>query len=82
MKTLREIQNKLALNYECSNYLELLDEYRQGSITMKQLDEFINICSLEIQRQAQLKINKSVEYDYLNDNFDSQSIVNDNNLIR
>lgn len=82
MKTLREIQDEVALNYECSNYLELLDEYRQGSITMKQLDEFINICSLEIQRQAQLKINKRIEDDYLNDNFDSQSIINDNNLIR
>ena len=82
MKTLREIQNYVAIEYGCSNYLEFLDEYRQGSITMKQLDEFINICSLETQRQAQHKINKRVEDDYLNDNFDTTSIINDNNLIR
>ena len=32
--------------------------------------------------KAQYKINKRVEDDYLNDNFDTTSIVNDNNLIR
>ena len=77
MKTLREIQDEVAKDYGHENYALLLDSYSKDII-----DKYLYDCFIEVQRQAQHKINKRVEDDYLNDNFDTTSIINDNNLIR
>ena len=77
MKTLREILNYVAKDYGYENYALLLDSYRKDII-----DNYLYDCFIAVQRQAQHKINKRVEDDYLNDNFDTTSVINDNNLIR
>lgn len=80
MKTLREIQNEVAKKWGFANYGHLFINLTCGNFPLAQ--GFFDDLIIEIQRQAQHKINKRVEDDYLNDNFDTTSIVNDNNLIR
>ena len=77
MKTLREIQDEVAKDYGFKNADDLIS-YNDKSFTKN----FIYDCLIHVQMKAQHKINKRVEDDYLNDNFDTTSIINDNNLIR
>lgn len=82
MKTLREIQDEVAKDYGHENYDHILQHFARGIVSMYFFNDYLYDCFIEIQRQAQHKINKRVEDDYLNDNFDTTSIINDNNLIR
>ena len=82
MKTLREIQNEVAEDYGFGSYDLILESYKKRVISCDFINDYLYDCFIEIQRQAQHKINKRVEDDYLNDNFDTTSIINDNNLIR
>ena len=82
MKTLREIQDEVARRFNYHWSINLQEDYKKGIISDNFYNDYLHTCFIEIQRQAQHKINKRVEDDYLNDNFDSQSIINDNNLIR
>ena len=45
-------------------------------------NEYLHTCFIEIQRQAQHKINKRVEDDVRNGEFGYESIVNELNIIR
>lgn len=82
MKTLREIQNEVAKEYGYESRSLLFVAFRVEKVTYTTLGKYLNDVCLQVQKQAQHKINKRVEDDYLNNNFDSQSIINDNNLIR
>ena len=82
MKTLREIKDEVAKDYGFTGYDLILESYERGVVSLNFVNDYLYDCFIEIQRQAQQKINKRIEDDYLNDNFDSQSIINDNNLIR
>ena len=82
MKTLREIQDEVAKDYGFTGYDLILESYERGVVSRHFFKDYLDDLFIEIQRQAQFNINKRVEDDYLNDNFDSQSIINDNNLIR
>ena len=82
MKTLREIQNEVAKDYGFNSYDLILESYERGVVSRYFFNDYLDDCFIETQRQAQHKINKRVEDDYLNDNFDTTSIINDNNLIR
>lgn len=80
MKTLREIQDDVAKEWGFANYGHLFANLTCRNFPLAQ--GFFDNLIIEVQRQAQHKINKRVEDDYLNNNFDSKSIINDNNLIR
>lgn len=82
MKTLREIQDDVAKDYGFNGYDLILESYERGVVSLNFVNDYLYDCFIEVQRQAQHKINKRVEDDYLNDNFDTTSIINDNNLIR
>lgn len=82
MKTLREIQDEVAKDYGFVSYDLILESYERGVISRYFFEDYLNDLIIEIKRQAQHEINKRVEDDYMNNNFDSQSIINDNNLIR
>ena len=82
MKTLREIQDEVAKDYGFNSYDLILESYERGVVSRYFLNDYLEDCFIEVQRQAQHKINKRVEDDYLNGNFDTTSIINDNNLIR
>lgn len=77
MKTLREIQDEVAKDYGFHDMEELLN-YKDNSFTKA----FIYDCLRKVQVYQQLKIEKRVTEDCSNWNFDSQSIINDNNLIK
>ena len=82
MKTLREIQDEVAKDYGFTGYDLILESYERGVVSRYFFNDYLDDLIIEIQRQAQYKINKRIEDDYLNDNFDTTSIINDNNLIR
>ena len=82
MKTLREIQDEVAKDYGFNGYDLILESYERGVVSRYFFEDYLSDLIIEVQRQAQHKINKRVEDDYLNDNFDTTSIINDNNLIR
>lgn len=82
MKTLREIQNDVAKDWGYESYIDFMKGFRNGKVNFIRLGMLNNRVNELIQRQAQHKINKRIEDDYLNDNFDTTSIINDNNLIR
>ena len=82
MKTLREIQDEVAKEYGFEDYYDFMRGFRREKFGFVILGRYNRKVNELIQRQAQIKINKRVEDDYLNDNFDTTSIINDNNLIR
>lgn len=82
MKTLREIQDEVAKYYGYENYDHILWHITRDIVSIHFANDYLYDCFIEVQRQAQHKINKRIEDDYLNDNFDSQSIINDKNIIR
>ena len=82
MKTLREIQDEVAKDYGFNSYDLILESYERGVVSRYFFNDYLDDCFIETQRQAQLKIEKRVTEDCSNWNFDSQSIINDNNLIR
>lgn len=82
MKTLREIQDEMAKDYGFNGYNLILESYERGVVSRYFFKDYLDDLFIEIQRQAQLKIEKRVTEDCSNWNFDSQSVINDNNLIR
>lgn len=82
MKKLREIQDYVAKDYGFNGYDLILESYENGVVSWNFVNDYLYDCFIEIQRQQQHIINKRVEDDYLNDNFDSTSIINENNIIR
>lgn len=82
MKTLREIQDEVAKDYGFNGYDLILESYEKGVVSLNFVNDYLYDCFIEIQRQAQLKIEKRVTEDCSNWNSDSQSIINEQNIIR
>ena len=81
MKTLREIQDEVARRFNYHWSINLQEDYKKGIISDDFYNDYLHTCFIEVQRKAQIKINKRIEDGYLNGNFDTTSVINDNNLI-
>ena len=82
MKTLREIQDDVSKKFGYHWSINLQKDYKDGVVSENFYNDYLQDCFIEIQRQQQHIINKRVEDYYLNDNFDTSSIINENNIIR
>ena len=82
MKTLREIQDEVAIEYGFGSYDFILQSYKNDVVSWNFINDYLYDCFIEVQRQAQLKIEKRVEDDFSNSEFGYESIVNELNIIR
>lgn len=82
MKTLREIQDYVAKDYGFNSYDSILESYEKGFASWNFINDYLYDCFIEVQRQAQLKIEERVKDDLSNGDFGYESIVNELNVIR
>lgn len=60
MKTLREIKNEVANNYQYDNREQILTDYRKGNVSWDFINDYLYDCFIEIQLQQGINDNNLI----------------------